>query len=51
MALRDNPSYFIVVSHLQSAIEAYRRIEGTTETVNNLHRRMLEYQKNQFRKC
>lgn len=45
MALRDNPSYFIVVSHLQSAIEAYRRIEGTTETVNNLHRRMLEYQK------
>ncbi|WP_018782177.1 DUF4209 domain-containing protein [Bacillus sp. 95MFCvi2.1] len=45
MVLRDNPTYFIAVSHLQSAIEAYRRIEGTTETVNNLHRRMLEYQK------
>ncbi|WP_191556434.1 DUF4209 domain-containing protein [Metabacillus idriensis] len=44
-ALKETSSYFIAAAHLQSAIESYRRIEGTTEIVNKLHIKLLEYQK------
>lgn len=44
-SLKNNMSYFVTASHTQSAIEAYRRIEGTTEIVNSLHIKLLEYQK------
>lgn len=37
--------YLHAWGHLQSAIEAYRRIPDTQERVRDLHRLMLEYQK------
>ncbi|MEH7521337.1 DUF4209 domain-containing protein [Priestia megaterium] len=44
-ALNEPPIYAVAVAHLNKAIEAYRRIEGTAKIVQNLHKEMLEYQK------
>ncbi|MDY0943423.1 DUF4209 domain-containing protein [Priestia megaterium] len=44
-ALNEPPIYAVAASHLNKAIEAYRRIEGTAKIVQNLHKEMLEYQK------
>ena len=41
---REQPSYMIASAHLQHAIEAYRRIGGETERVDDIHSTLLEYQ-------
>lgn len=41
---REQPSYMNASAHLQHAIEAYRRIGGETERVDDLHSTLLEYQ-------
>jgi hypothetical protein len=41
---REQPSYMIASAHIQHAIEAYRRIGGETERVDDLHSTLLEYQ-------
>lgn len=38
--------YMIASSHLEHAIEAFRRIPNTNERVDELHKRLLEYQVN-----
>lgn len=39
------PVHMLVASHIQFAIEAYRRIGDTKEQVEALHHRLLEYQR------
>ena len=41
---RGKPSYMISASHLQHAIELYRRIGGENERIVELRRTLLEYQ-------
>jgi hypothetical protein len=41
---REKPSHMIASAHLQHAIEAYRRIGGEKERLEELHRILLEYQ-------
>lgn len=41
---RDKPSYLLASSHLQHAIEAYRRIGGNRERIEELHSILLRYQ-------
>jgi hypothetical protein len=41
---RTHPSYLVASAHLQKAIEALRRIGGTKERVNELHKILLNYQ-------
>ncbi|MCX5890566.1 MAG: DUF4209 domain-containing protein [Deltaproteobacteria bacterium] len=40
----DSPSYFRAAFHQQKAIEAYRRIGGLKDKVNELHQILLYYQ-------
>ena len=40
----EHPKHMIVAMHLKDAIEAYRRIEGTSERVRDLHTRLLRHQ-------
>jgi len=42
---RTPPSYMVVSSHIEKAIEAFRKTGGTRERVEELHKRLLEYQK------
>ncbi len=42
---RAKPSYMIAAGHLQHAIEAYRRIGGEKERIEELHGTLLKYQK------
>lgn len=41
---RTNPSYMVVCSHIEKAIEAFRKTGGTRERVEELHKTLLEYQ-------
>lgn len=41
---RTPPSYLAASAHLQKAIEALRRISGTKERVDELHKLLLNYQ-------
>jgi hypothetical protein len=42
---RPNNPYSIASSFLQQAIEAYRRVEGSQERRDEIHKKLLEYQK------
>lgn len=42
---RAKPSYMIAAGHLQHVIEAYRRIGGEKERIEELHSTLLKYQK------
>lgn len=44
-ASAEKPSHLVASSHLQSAIEAYRRIGGHNDRVEELHSILLSYQK------
>ncbi|MED3928360.1 hypothetical protein P4594_25265 [Priestia megaterium] len=44
-ALEEEPFYPLAAGQLKQAIEAYRRIEGTSEIVKELLKEMIEYQK------
>lgn len=41
---RSAPSYLVASTHLQSAIEAHRRIGGNKARVDELHKVLLQYQ-------
>lgn len=41
---KDPPSYLVAVSHLQRAIEAYRRIGGQKERIDVLHHTLIDYE-------
>jgi len=41
---RDKPSYMLASSHQQHAIEAYRRIGGNKERLEDLHSTLIGYQ-------
>lgn len=41
----SNPSYQDVCIHLEKAIEAFRRMGGNQERINQLHKNLLDYQK------
>jgi hypothetical protein len=45
VSLEQKNNFSVAAHHLQSAIEVLRRIPGTKEQQDQLHRRMLEYQK------
>ncbi len=40
----QNPGHLVASSHLQSAIEAYRRIGGHSDRIEELHNILLDYQ-------
>ena len=40
----ERPGYMVASSHLTHAIEAYRRITGMKERVDDLHKLLLEYE-------
>lgn len=41
-----NPSYLVASTHLHKAIEAYRRIGGHQKRIEEIHKTLLNYQKN-----
>jgi hypothetical protein len=43
-AAGEKPSHLVASSHLQSAIEAYRRIGGHSDRIEKLHNILLDYQ-------
>jgi hypothetical protein len=42
---KDSPSYLIAVSHLQKAIECYRRIGKSKTRIDELHQKLIVYEK------
>jgi len=44
-AIAEKPSHLVASSHVQSAIEAYRRIGGHKDRVEELHDILISYQK------
>lgn len=40
----SNPQYMVVVSHLENAVQAYRRIGGMQDVIERIHQKMLEYE-------
>jgi len=41
---KDSPSYLIAVSHLQKAIECYRRVGKSKARIDELHQKLIEYE-------
>ncbi len=44
----DSPSHMLAAGHIQKAIEAYRRIGGERDRVEELHSALLDYEQKSF---